>query len=203
MGEHYEMHHTLDSMSGDLAIDVGAHIGSYALRMAGRFKHVIAFEPNPFNRHILRLNLRLNKMRNVDVEDAALSDTSEVSPLFTQGSTGSTGSLNPLHYGLKYDRTVPVKVKKLDEFEIAKVDVIKIDAEGSELKILKGASQTIDRTMPILAIEVHQSKKSSVAACGCETCTYVSSLGYDLKVLGEFATTPTHWVHASPIRPRK
>jgi FkbM family methyltransferase len=186
-------------MSGETAIDVGAHIGSYTLRMASRFRHVIAFEPNPYNRHILNLNIQLNKMQNVHVEDAALSDTDGASQLFLQRTTGGTGSLNPHHYGFKYDTTVQVKVRRLDHFEIPEVDVLKIDAEGNELQILKGASQTIDRARPILAVEVHRSKNFHGATCDCETCTYLSSRNYDVRMLGEYATTPVHWVLASPI----
>jgi FkbM family methyltransferase len=199
MGLNREMHQELDRMSGEMAIDVGAHIGSYTLRMARRFEHVIAFEPNPFNSHLLRINLQLNKMRNVGVEEAALSDTRGVSPFFLQRSASGIGSLNPLHYGFKYDTTVQVNVKKLDDFEIAKVDVLKIDAEGHELRVLKGASQTIDRARPILAVEVHRSKNSYRATCHCETCTYLTSLGYEVRLLGEYSLTPAHWVLASPI----
>ena len=193
------MHQEIDRMSGETAIDVGAHIGSYTLRMASRFRHVIAFEPNPYNRHILKLNIQLNKMQNVHVEDAALSDTDGVSQLFLQRTTGGTGSLNPHHYGFKYDTTVQVKVRRLDHFEIPEVDVLKIDAEGNELQILKGASQTIDSARPILAVEVHRSQNFHGATCYCEICTYLSSRSYDVRMLGEYTTTPVHWVLASPI----
>jgi len=202
IGQTREMYQELDSMFGDTAIDVGAHIGSYTLRMARRFRHVIAFEPNPFNRYILGLNLRLNKNANVQVEEAALSDRQDISPLFLHRGADGTGSLNPLHYGFKYDRTVQVKVKKLDDFDLAKVDVLKIDAEGNELPILKGATETIDRSRPILAIEVHHAKGLG-ASCDCETCTYIRFLNYDLRLLGEYTTTPVHWVLARPANPKE
>jgi FkbM family methyltransferase len=199
LGKTYEMHRELDGMSGEKAIDVGAHIGSYTLRMAKKFTRVIAFEPNPLNRHILKLNLQLNKMRNVDVEDAALSDTNGVGRFFVQRTTGGTSSLNPHHYGFTYDRTIQVKVRKLDDFEISEVDVLKIDAEGNELHILRGASQTINRARPIIAVEVHHSKNLLGATCHCETCEYLSSLNYHVRLLGEYTPTPVHWVLAGPI----
>jgi len=199
MGQNREMHQELDQMSGETAIDVGAHIGSYTLRMARRFRNVVAFEPNPFNGHILRLNLQVNKVRNVQVEEVALSDDRCVSPLFIQRTTGATGSLNPLHYGFKYDSAVRVQVKRLDDFGFAQLDVLKIDAEGHEFRILKGANQTIDRAKPILAVEVHGSKSLYGATCECETCKYISSLSYHVRLLGEYDTTPTHWVLANPI----
>jgi FkbM family methyltransferase len=163
---------------------------------------VIAFEPNPFNRYILGLNLQLNKNVNVQVEEAALSDRDEISPLFLHRAADGTGSLNPLHYGFKYNRTVQVRVKKLDDFDFAKIDVLKIDAEGNELPILKGATRTIERSKPILAIEVHHAKGLG-ASCDCETCTYLRFRNYDLRLLGEHTTTPVHWVLARPASPRK
>jgi len=202
IGQTREMYQELDSMFGDTAIDVGAHIGSYTLRMARRFRHVIAFEPNPFNRYILGLNLQLNKNVNVQVEEAALSDREETSPLFLHRAADGTGSLNPLHYGFKYNRTVQVKVKKLDDFDFAEIDVVKIDAEGNELPILKGATQTIERSRPILAIEVHRAKGPG-ASCDCETCTYLRFHDYDPRLLGEYAATPVHWVLARPAKPRE
>jgi len=203
MGLTREMYQELDTMSGESAVDVGAHIGSYTLRMARRFKRVVAFEPNPFNRYILGLNLQLNKTENVKVEDAALSDRDEISSLFIHRAADGTGSLNPLHYGFKYDRTVQVKVKKLDDFEYAKIDVLKIDAEGYELSILKGATRTIERSKPILAIEVHSARSFGDISCSCETCSYLRFRKYDLRLLGEHTTTPVHWVLAKPADPRR
>src|SRR5712691_9183421 len=91
MGPNREMHQEVDRMSGETAIDIGAHIGSYTLRMAKTFRQVIAFEPNPFNRYILGLNLQLNKNVNVQVEEAALSDHDEISPLFLHRAADGTG----------------------------------------------------------------------------------------------------------------
>jgi len=203
MGQNREMHLELDGMLGETAIDIGAHIGSYTLRLARRFRRVIAFEPNPFNRYILGLNLQLNQTGNVQVEEAALSDRDDISPFYLHRAADGTGSLNPLHYGFKYDRSLQVKVRKLDGFEFTKIEVLKIDAEGSELPILKGAARTIERCKPILAIEVHRAKDPSGASCDCETCTYVRFCNYEIRLLGEHTTTPVHWVLARPASPKK
>src|SRR4029077_15792855 len=64
MGEHHEMHQRISVQRGSTAIDVGANIGSYTLRLAKRFGQVVAFEPNPFNLRILRLNVNENKLKN-------------------------------------------------------------------------------------------------------------------------------------------
>lgn len=198
MGDGREMYQAVDDMAGAVAIDVGAHIGSYTLRMAKRFHQVVAFEPNPFNRHILGLNVRLNKATNVHVEDAALSDQDEIGSFFIHRAADGTGSLNPHHYGFNYDKMIRVRTKRLDSFEYSRIDLLKIDAEGNELPILKGGTSTIDRTRPILAIEVHQARTALGDSCKCETCVYLSSKNYDVAFLGEYTVTPVHWIIARP-----
>jgi FkbM family methyltransferase len=198
MGQVREMHDELDQNSGRNAVDVGAHIGSYTLPLARRFGGVIAFEPNPSVRHILRLNLRLNHIKNVRIEDAALSDAAGTRPLFLQTGTGATSSLNPLHYHMDYQRSIPVRVARLDDFSFENVDLLKIDAEGYELPILRGGTQTIARFRPIIFVEIHESRKGLVDACECDTCRYLVSIAYNPKLLGEYASTPTHWVEARP-----
>ena len=200
LGKTREMYETINKLTGEIAIDVGAHIGSYALRMAKRFRRVVAFEPNPFNRHILDLNVQLNKATNVQVEDAALSDRDEYSSFFVHRSADGTGSLNPHHYGFKYDRMIRVKVKRIDSFEFSSIDLLKIDAEGSELPILMGGATTIGRTKPILAIEVHRARTPLGSSCNCETCACLRSWNYDVDIVNEYTVTPVHWIVARPTK---
>ncbi len=198
-GHTREMYHKLDEMSGKIFLDVGAHIGSYSLRMARKFQQVIAFEPNPSIRKILRLNIDTNHLLNIRVEEAALSDTSGRGPLFLQRQSGGASSLDPLHYNLRYDRSLQVKVARLDDLPLGNPDLIKIDAEGNELRILKGGRQTIARSKPALCVEVHEAKNTQGHSCGCETCQFLESLNYELEVLGEYRPTHVHWVSAKPL----
>jgi len=198
MGQGIEMHREISESSGGTAIDVGANIGSYALRLAKRFRRVLAFEPNPYSCHILKLNVKLNRLTNVYVQEAALSENDGIMPFFLQMGGGGASSLNPSRYGITYDRRIQVKVMKVDDFKINDADLMKIDAEGQELSVLKGATQTIERCRPLIGVEVHDSTSGSRFACECETCSFLRSLRYSLKFLGEFSTIPTHWVWAQP-----
>jgi len=195
-----EFHHKIDQLSGDTAIDVGANIGSYTLRLARRFRTVIAFEPDLAMCNILRLNAKVNKLQNIRIEEMALGDEDGVLPLYVRKGTGAT-SLNPSHYGLKYETVKKVRVARLDSLSgiPGKVDFIKLDAEGLELLILRGARSTIARFKPILGIEVHSPLARSGSMCACETCGYLYSYGYNLEVTGESNSgTPVHWVWAVP-----
>lgn len=194
-----EFHHKIGLLSGEVAIDVGANIGSYTLRLAKKFTSVIAFEPNHANSYVLELNIATNKLDNIRVEEVALSDRNETAPLYIRG--GGATSLDPSHYGLKCDKVKLVRTMKLDDFPriSRKVDFLKIDAEGHELPILRGARRTIDRFKPILGVEVHRGRVASGTPCACDTCDFLNGCGYDLEITGELATTkPVPWVWGVP-----
>ncbi len=196
--EGQEMHKRANGLSGNVAIDIGAHIGSYTLPLARTFEKVIAFEPNPYNRYILNLNVKLNKLGNVRVEPVALSNRTGVVRLYLQSDQGGTSSLNESHYGFRYDKTVWVNVLRLDDFKFQNVGFVKIDVEGEELRVLKGASETIEQSKPVLGIEVHCPKLIRDSECYCDTCTFLRELGYVTRIVGEFAKTPVHWTWGEP-----
>ncbi len=194
-----EFHDRIDDLSGDSAIDVGAHIGSYTLRLAKRFRNVRAFEPSPIHSKVLRLNVKLNNLHNVFVEEVALSDVNGVMPLYIR--RGGATSLDPSHYGLRYDKMHFVTTVRLDDFhsKFARLDFVKIDAEGLEYRILNGGRKMISQFRPVMAIEVHQARVPSDECCECDTCSLLHSLGYNVEVTGEFSSVgDVHWVWATP-----
>jgi FkbM family methyltransferase len=100
---------------------------------------VIAFEPLPSNLHFLRLHVAMNRVDNVTVFDAAVSD-SEGEAFFSEGPNSYTGELSP-HGRIKV-RTVTLDELFADGL-IPEANVIKIDVEGAELRVLRGAEQFI------------------------------------------------------------
>jgi FkbM family methyltransferase len=125
---------------GELFVDVGAHVGTWALRATRSFWKVIAFEPNPTANKILRTNVRLNKLANIMVIEAAISDTTGEMPVIGESQNGK-----------KMEFRIPVRT--LDSFNL-KPSLIKIDTEGNELPVLQGAPETL-RQKPQLVIETH------------------------------------------------
>lgn len=79
---------------GDTAVDIGAHYGSYSILMAakcGQSGHVIAFEPDPYAREVLAINLGLNpNIRRPKVEMCALSDEIGEATLFSRGGNSQS-----------------------------------------------------------------------------------------------------------------
>lgn len=123
------------------AVDVGAHIGLWSYNMAHAFQHVYSFEPVPDFRDCFIANVR---KPNVTLYPYALGEETEFVTMAVQkDNTGSTHVCG----------TGDVEVRTLDSFEFQDVDFIKIDCEGYELKVLKGARETLLRCRPALIVE--------------------------------------------------
>ena len=148
---------------------------------------------------MLRLNITLNNLKNVEVYELALSDVTGVKPLYNRH--GGSTSLDSSLYGLRYEKVSRVRTAKLDDFrsKFDRLDFIKLDAEGLEGPILNGGSQLISSLRPIIAVEVHRARVRSEISCGCEICNQLSRLGYTIDVTGEsLSAAAVHWVWAVP-----
>jgi FkbM family methyltransferase len=130
---------------GDVFLDVGAHVGLYSLvasvrvGLAGR---VVAFEPSPASVSLLRRHLAWNGCENVQVLEAAVSDT-EGSALFTHRAdpTDPGGCANSLAYEIERGVRSPVRLRTLDSVceELGITPrLVKMDVEGSELGASRG-----------------------------------------------------------------
>jgi FkbM family methyltransferase len=129
----------------DLAIDVGANVGLWAKHLAEKFNKVIAFEPIQDVYECLELNV---KGQNVELNKFALgSEDSTVSMFFDQENIGASYiEKDSLGKG-----TIPVK--RLDDLDLPRFGMIKLDCETYELEVLKGGIETILKYKPILIVE--------------------------------------------------
>jgi len=131
-----------------VAIDIGANIGYYSLLLAQRAKKVYAFEPEKNNLKILRKNLGINKIKNVEVVAAAVGDKNEKALLYKSGDNFGDHRL----WGK--GQTEKVDTVRLDDFiKEKKVDLIKIDTQGWEPAVIEGAKKIIERDKPIIFLE--------------------------------------------------
>lgn len=142
----------------DICIDLGANIGYATLHMAINAKKVYAIEPDPRNIILLEKNLEINKnFNNCEIHKIAISDyDGELS--FWQAATPNTSSV---HKTSRSQNKITVQCKNLGSFlkEKSYPNFIKMDVEGHEVKVLKGAydyfSKNQGRTN--ILIEVHPS----------------------------------------------
>lgn len=154
---------------GGVFIDLGANQGEFsvfAALLVGERGRVFAFEPSPVMRQRLARNIALNGFTQVCIEPFAVADEPGHLVLFSPTGAFEDGTV---HAGLPslYDRgfdvaaqTSDVPVTTLDDWlqqqDIARVDVIKMDIEGAELPALKGGLRLIQRFRPTLFIELNE-----------------------------------------------
>jgi FkbM family methyltransferase len=146
---------------GDTVIDVGAHIGFYTLEFARRVGpdgRVIAVEPDATNFMLLEHNVKLNNLTNVRLIRCALSNSDGTTSLSRKvGFSGMTRVMEEKKSEVLQDKVVCMKLDTLlGRLGIMKVDFIKIDVEGHELHVLKGASTVLEKNPSLkLIIEIH------------------------------------------------
>jgi FkbM family methyltransferase len=138
---------------GATAVDVGANLGVYTYALWRLGARVEAFEPLPD----FAAAIRAFGAPTIRVHQVALSSAPGVRPFYFARDGGvvdrGRGSLSPAAPGS--DR-VDVPTRTLDEYRFPDVTFIKIDAEGHELEVLRGAAETIRRYRPALLIEIEQ-----------------------------------------------
>ena len=153
-------------LRGKIVWDIGAFHGLLSLFFANQARKVVAWEPNSLNRQRLQDNLRLNGFTNVTVRPYGLASrpsTAEMS--FDPLAPGTASVDGKLTRGAQRE-TIELRVLD-DEQGLDAPDLIKIDVEGFELEVLKGASKTLS-SRPTLFLEMHGSgaedKRRRVAA---------------------------------------
>jgi FkbM family methyltransferase len=149
---------------GDIVFDVGAHMGffSYHAKLCGA-KAVYAFEPNPYVREILTKHKSLWRFLDLNIYDLALySEERELDLSIPENPLASIATVNregTVLEKFRYRAKIRVVATTIDNFvrenAIPHVDFIKIDAEGSEREILKGAKETIREFRPKIAVSAY------------------------------------------------
>tara|TARA_B100000085_G_scaffold12826_1_gene11086 strand:+ start:1913 stop:2593 length:681 start_codon:yes stop_codon:yes gene_type:complete len=129
-----------------IAVDIGAHVGITAFRLSQSFEHVHAFEINTNLLPCLHHNLNMKGVHNCTTHPVGIGDVEKDVDIKTTNKSFGT-HVDPDKKTGKY------KIKTLDSFEIQNVDFIKIDAEGYEPLVIKGALKTIEKFKPIILYE--------------------------------------------------
>jgi FkbM family methyltransferase len=178
---------------GMTVLDIGAHHGYYTLlasKKVGPAGRVIAFEPSPRERERLARHLRWNSCNNVTVEEMALSDSNGREELFlVEGKETGCNSLRPPR-DCPTKKKLSVQVMRLEEYLNSKTagpaDFIKLDVEGAELGVLKGAGAFLEQEpRPILLCEVQDARTEAWGYCASEIISFLERLGYGWFMIRE------------------
>jgi FkbM family methyltransferase len=140
---------------GGIVLDVGAHVGHWTLRLADKAERIIAVEANPDAASVLRRNLALNDIGNVEVLERAAWDACTMLRLDDPNDQVAGGSTRTLPSddgdGVLADRLDGVP----DLRDLERLDLIKLDVEGADLHALRGMSGLLERHQPTLFVETH------------------------------------------------
>lgn len=144
---------------GDAIFDIGTNIGWYSIHLAKKLSSstIYSFEPIPETFNKLKRNVELNGIRNIILNNVALSDEKKLLTFFySPMQTGASSSINIT------DNSDIVKLvcqtdtidSYLDAHNILKLDFIKCDVEGAEYFVYKGGAEAIKKHLPIVFTEM-------------------------------------------------
>jgi FkbM family methyltransferase len=191
---------------GMTVYDIGANVGFHAIAAARRIgpdAKVVCFEALPDNAKRIEYNAASNKLANVQVIAAALGKSEGEAAFWTsrQPTWGKLASVGKKPD--KFAKEVNVSLRRLDsvvdELKLPAPTLIKMDVEGSEIDVLEGARQTLERHHPILLIEAHGTNAAIE--------NFLLATGYRVGVLGKnVPVAEAYWnahifgVSAEPVR---
>lgn len=162
--------------AGGVAVEVGANLGTHTLvlaRSVGPSGWVVAYEPQRIVFQALCANLALNSLTQVDARQSAVgAEPGQVLiPDIDYHRPGNFGGVEVSAFASGH----PVrKVRLDDDLDLARLDLIKIDVEGMELDVLRGADRLLRRFQPVLYLENDRIDRSAALI------SHLFALGYRL-----------------------
>jgi FkbM family methyltransferase len=178
-------------------LDAGANEGIYSIFAAKRVGEdgtVWAFEPSTRELTRLQHNLELNQL-TVRIFPLALADCSSQSELTIAGyDHAGQNTLGAFAYDIETERKDLVEVRTLDEIlernPLAQLDLIKVDVEGAELRLFRGAVATLRKYRPVLLFEVSENSLQHQGASRLSLLDFLRAENYHLNTFDQLTGLP-------------
>ena len=167
--------------AGSNVMDIGANIGYYSVVAASKGAQVYSFEPATKTANAFKENILLNKFKNVHFFQVALSSHNKQQNLYLSqpDNSGMTSLAAPEDFSGLIEM---VNTLTLDEWfalhNPTSVDCIKIDVEGAEMEVLKGASGVLEKYQPVVFIEIINELLQKFGSGYIEMYLFFESMGY-------------------------
>jgi FkbM family methyltransferase len=188
-------------------VDVGANEGFYTLFAARRVApggRVYAFEPSPREGARLENNIFINRLINVRVFKEGLAEQSGAAVLHVadpehngQNTLGTFG-----HPGVRCEDNIEIALTTLDSLrekgEIVRIDVVKMDVEGAELRVLEGAVQVLQLDKPVLIMELFDAALRGQNSSAEQVLDFLRNLGFRIFEFDPASGKATPVLSAAP-----
>jgi FkbM family methyltransferase len=194
------------SRPGHTIFDIGAHKGLYTLAFSGRVGeegHVVSFEPNPHTFAILTSVVAINGLNNVSPVEAAVGGKDGVGSMWTAGTAPGSSMQKHGVSGNEPPEAVEVRLCTVDSFvkDTGRIpDLIKIDVEGAEHEVLRGAARTIEAVSPIMCCEIHPERLEAFGSSSCQVTDFLKGFGYRSASATSAGQTRVVYVPGSGLR---
>ena len=161
-----------------VSLDIGADVGEFTIAMLASSQSVIAFEPRPAHARDLAAMFEAVGAA-ARVEAVALSDTPGVTTMRVVESDPGRSTIDDANALSGTDgsalQTIEVPVLRLDDLRLDNVGLVKIDVEGHELAVLRGAADTLARNRPVILVEAEERHHPNAVA---SITHFLGGLGY-------------------------
>jgi len=170
---------------GDVVFDIGAYVdGWYTIlpaRIIGNSGHIYSFEPHPVFFKRLKDNVTMNNLKNVTLVEKGMYDKSQKVSFFASAGCSSVIQEHAESYNGRAEK-MTIQTTTIDTFieknKLKKVDLIKIDVEGIEMKVLKGGEKMFKKMYPDILLEIVD-KQLKLGGSNKETVlSFLKKLGY-------------------------
>ena len=202
-GQYYEINvehwlkQVLCKLEKPIFYDVGSNYGYYSVILSQLTKTTYAFEPVAETFIVLKKNIKKNRIKNIIQFPFALSDKEESISINIYSSSGNNSMFKrniPSDHPTKHIGKSNIRTKTIDSLvfsennRIEKPDLIKIDVEGAELHVLKGAIKTIVKYKPVLLVEYSETTSIDAGYICKDIFDFIKAYDYIIYGLPEDAT---------------
>lgn len=170
---------------GDVVADVGANLGAFTVSMAllAPQAEILSFEPSPSTFRQLRANVERNGLTNVEVIQAAISDSSGQQSFIDDGQCSARNRLVANGAPTPSESVVSVAAHSLDQFcaerKIERLALVKSDTEGAESRVFRGATELLrEKRIDLMLVEICPAALVDMGSTVQEYVSTVESRGY-------------------------